>query len=233
MRPILPAFVVAGCSLIFATFPSQTFASSIWMEVGDAGDLPTTAQTPIGMGALTTITGQLTGVLPNGSADVFEIYITGGGNFSARAFGTTAPLYVDAQLFLFDGEGSGVYANNDVSPPDPFTPGVALLPANDALTPLVPGRYFLAISAPHFAPVSTNGAIFPCVSCIPGLVGGPTGPGGALPITGWSDQSFSEGAYAITLTGVEFPRTNVIPEPTTMLLVGTGFFGLAARRRSK
>jgi hypothetical protein len=222
---IIRAIVLIGGTLML---PSAAFASTIWAEVGDAGQLLATAQVPAGSGALTTITGALSFV----DVDMYQIFVTGGGTFSALAQGTSSPLFLNAELFLFDSQGHGVYANDSIFPPDPFlAPGAAMLPANNPLTPIVPGQYFLAISTPFLDPISLSGFIFPCLGCSPSGVFGPTGPGGGLPLIGWSGSPFSGGSYQITLTGAEFLSTTAVPEPATVLSLGIGLVALFASRR--
>lgn len=87
--------------------------ATIWAEVGDAAELPGTAQITGGAGSLDAITGSL----PSGS-DMFAIFITDPSTFSATTVGTPGSLF-DTQLFLFDSLGFGVYANDD-------TPSVSL-----------------------------------------------------------------------------------------------------------
>ncbi|NEQ81616.1 MAG: filamentous hemagglutinin N-terminal domain-containing protein [Moorea sp. SIO2I5] len=133
--------------------------------------------------------------------DLYQIFLTGGGTFSAR---TTEGTELDTQLFLFDEEGIGIYGNDD----DTDCGGCAqsLLPAGNPLTPTEPGIYYLGISGFGVEPVSEAGDIFPD--------GDDTGDftsideadqlGSELPLVGWEDRSgFDIGEYNIILTGVE------------------------------
>lgn len=199
-------FVCAGICLLalaYLGFASPGHAGT-WAEPVDAPSLPAAAQLPVGSGALDLITG----TIDFGDVDMFEIHVTGGGTFSAFAYGAP-PLYLDPTLCLFDSHGVGVYANDNTWPPDPFyAPGSARLPAAHALTPTVAGTYFLAISGIRLEPGSSGGPVFPCLGCNPGpnSVYGPTGSGGGSPITGWFGSPFTAGPYTIQLTGAEFAQ---------------------------
>ena len=56
-------------------------------------------------------------------------------------------------------------------------------------------------------------------------ISGPDGPGGALPITGWSGQG-ETGFYTIRLVGAEF-----VPGPGALAVFGAA--GLMGRRRRR
>ncbi len=220
-------------TLVFATVTAVGFASTAraipWTEVGDAGDLPATAQVPFGVGALTSIRGFIGNDRPNSllDADMYRIHIPVPGAFSATTFGTGGTL-VDTQLFLFDAAGFGVYANDDV----PGSPR-SRLPAGHPLGPPGAADYFLAISGSGRNPVSAGGLIFP-TSPKTGVLG-PAGLGGGMPISGWTGFHPRRGTYTINLTGAEFASAAVpapaVPAPATLLLLGSGLVVLALRRR--
>jgi hypothetical protein len=156
-------------------------------EAGDSGDLPASAQEPGPQGPLAQIDGT---VSSPADRDMFKVCLTGGSaDFSATTIGGAG---FDTQLFLFNSEGRGVYANDDFGAPQ------SGLPPDHRLTPTARGVYYLAISTFDWDPVSFMGRIFPTSS---GVVG-PTRMGGMLPISGWtaSDQTVG-GTYTIFLTG--------------------------------
>jgi hypothetical protein len=195
-------------------------ADVVWNEIGDAGQLPATAQVTMAAGdsPLTAIFGTIDTMGPNGDVDMFKIRINDPAHFSAstvNAFGTLT----DTKLFLFDANGKGVYANDDAS-----TSTVrSTLPAGLAIGPQTPGFYFLAISAFDRNPVSlpTDDLIFPTFPSTG--VFGPTGPGGASPISDWRGGGVFQGTYRIDLTGALAAE---IPEPASILLVGMGLAGV-------
>jgi hypothetical protein len=167
------------------------------VEQGDAGELPATSQKVGPPGPLTSIEGTTSG---SQDRDVFQICLTGGGNFSAetRKIPPEDGTNFDSQLFLLDKDGKGVYANDDH---DGRNPGPSTLPANHDLTPRTPDVYYLAISHFDFDPVSSAGRIFPNAST--GVVG-PTGSGGHRSMTGWMGVGGSPGgSYTIFLTGAK------------------------------
>lgn len=164
--------------------------------VCDAGDLPETAQVPVGAGALNSISGTLSGV---SDVDMFQVCLPGGGTFSAATVAPGSATF-DTQLFLFDSAGIGVYMNDDEFPSG--APFHSLLPAGHALTPADDGVYYLAVSAFNADPVSAGGAIFPAGAPFD-AVNGPTGAGGAQPVSGWTAHE-RVGVYTIALTGAEF-----------------------------
>lgn len=183
-------------------------------EVGDAGDLPGTAQDLRFDPALDAIDG---GYASGADADLYRVCLSGGGSFSAT---TTAGG--DNQLFLFDGNGRGVYGNDD--PPIPSR--LAQLPAGDPLTPAAAGEYLLAVVPWNREPLSAGGAIFPDQDT--GAVA-PTGPGAASPLSAWTGRGSGSGPYRVELTGVvactppdATPPTIELRAPADGAVVGRG-----------
>ena len=155
-------------ALVFGLSPSSVFAVP-FTEVGDAGDVPGTAQTTLGVGPLTAIVGTIGS---DSDQDMFQIFISEPAAFSASTVnaGTTLSDDDDTQLFLFDATGLGELANDNKN-------GTAksLIPAGSFAG--ATGFYFLAISIFDNDPINAGGEIFPDTPFEAVL--GPTGPGGA------------------------------------------------------
>jgi hypothetical protein len=155
-------------------------------EVGDAGDLPESAQaTP--SGALTGIRGTLTA----GDVDMYAIYIA---NPSAFAASTRCNALFDTQLFLFDANGNPVSFNDDA-------PEGGLASRLDGSCIPGPGLYYLAISAYDRDAVDCNGeelwndTPFGAIRCADGTGSGRVG--------GWTGSHSVSATYIITLEGAE------------------------------
>lgn len=212
---------------LFACAWVQVSLGATYTEIGDAGQTLITAQ-PVNTLPLGTPLSAIFGNLELGGADIFGIYLTGGQTFSATT--VNGSTFIDTQLFLFTSAGLGVYANDD----DPNSPPQSTLPAGISFTPIASGFYYLAVSGAGFMPVSSGGFIFPVSGGFLDQSGGiqntvgPTGPGGASALTGWSSLSSENGAYEIDLTGAQF-----IPEPSSALLVASGLIMAGARRYGK
>lgn len=198
--------------------------ADVFFEMGDAGQLPGTAQPVIVTGPLDAISGNISN---NNDVDMFMIFIPNPALFSATTAGGTGTL-VDTQLFLFRADGTGVEANDDIS----LTNRRSSLPAGNPNAPTTAGIYLLAISSFNNDPLAPGGArIFPDPSGI-GMTVGPTGPGDGNPVSGWTNAGTGSGTYTITLTGAE--SVTAVPEPASLVLVGTsllGALGYGWRRR--
>jgi hypothetical protein len=210
---------LAALAALLLTAPAAR--ADIWDEQGDAGELPGTAQVVFGLPSLEGIRGMLETA---NDVDMFAIRIVDPATFSATTVGTPG-MVMDTQLFLFDATGRGVYANDDAS----TATSRSTLPAGNPNGPQVPGLYYLAISSFDRVPVSspTNDLIFPGFPRTG--VFGPTGPGGADPVTAWRGGGTEAGTYTILLTG----SAAFFPEPSSLLLFGLGLAGAGAwyRRR--
>lgn len=218
------ASLASFCILSLFFFGKPSYATT-FTEIADAGNLPGTAQVTSGVGLLTQINGMLSPA--NGdSQDMYLIHIDGDRTFSATTVGGAS---FDSELFLFDADGKGVYANDDAS--GDFAP--SRLPANNPFTPVTPGDYYLAITQCCSAPVNSEGQIFTIAGSSHRHVSGPTGPGGTSPVTGYSGafvQTSGDSSYQIFLTGA---HATVVPEPSVfaLMLAGLSMVGLLARRR--
>ena len=197
-RTAISTFIAA---LVLALAPGA-FAAS---EQGDAGDLRATAQ-DLGSAPVTTIWGTFTDA---SDADVYRLCLANGSSFSASTVGATT---LDTQMFLFDSDGFGVYANDDA--------GVAgshgsRLPANHRFSPDEGGEYFLAISSFNRDPQSDQGEIFQDRFdrfSYPDGVLDANGFGSAMPLTGWAGRAPGvPGLYRITVTG----SATCVPPDTT------------------
>jgi hypothetical protein len=202
----VPSIVTLGTVLALAG-SAQAFSHA---EVGDAGDLPGTAQAVFGVGPLESITGEIT---PVSDPDLYRITITDPGAFSATTVGGAA---FDTQLFLFHLDGTGIASNDD------SVGTQSTLPAGHALySSLLAGEYLLGISGFNIDPFSGGSNIFACGF---NVVCGPTDPG---PLTSWMGGG-NAGTYTITLTGA----AGVVPEPTAALLFALGFGVIGSARRA-
>lgn len=216
---------LAGIGLLAALLTASPARASIWTEVGNAGGLPSTAQAtfPSGDQSLTAIFGALTGLGAAGDVDVYQIFIANPAAFSASTvnlFGTAA----DTQLFLFNAAGRGVYANDDAS----AATRRSTLPAGHPSGPQAPGIYYLAISSFDRDPVSVGGLIFPSFPFT--SVFGPTGPGGASPVTAFAGGGQFQGTYRIDLTGAQ---TTPVPGPAAgLVFAGVATVAFWRRRRT-
>ncbi|BAZ40319.1 filamentous hemagglutinin outer membrane protein [Calothrix sp. NIES-4101] len=166
-------------------------------EVGDAGQLPSTAQTiPIVPGIFVEkISGSLDST---NDVDLYQIELQGNQTFSAST--TFLSQVSDTRLFLFDSNGFGVYANDDTS--------ILLqssLPSKNPLTPKNPGTYYLAVSQYPVTAVSNGGEIFSFLT--PTEIRGTTVKGGSLPLSGWDGNGVEQNTYTILLSGL-----NAVPQ---------------------
>jgi hypothetical protein len=173
------------------------------VEQGDAGDVRATAN-DFGDSALTSIWGSFTDA---SDADVYRFCLADGGSFSASTVGATT---LDTQMFLFDSQGYGVYANDDWN----GSRG-SMLPAHHRFSPSAGGEYFLAISSYNRDPQSSQGEIFQDFFSrflYPDGVLDANGFGAAEPLIGWDGRApGGPGLYRIALTGT----TTCVPPDTT------------------
>jgi hypothetical protein len=203
----IPIVAVAACVFIAAPAWGQ-----VWNEVGDAGDLPGTAQVPTGAGPLNTIFGTIG---PGSDADMYLIRIVDVANF--RASTTFNITTVDTQLWLFDLNGIGITFDDD----DPG--GAGLQSTITGVFLPGPGDYYLAVSQYDWD--AQNAAGLDIWMDTPYNVERmPDGPGAPGPVAGWAGSTYSDGPYQIDLVGVQY-----IPAPGVLALLGLA--GLVGRRR--
>jgi hypothetical protein len=201
-----------------ATGVLASAANAQWVEAGDAGQLPGTAQgTTVGPSGtpLVSIAGTF-GTITD--ADMYCIQILAPTAFSVTTVGGSTN---DTQLFLFNTAGMGIAANDDSA----GTAQSTLPLGNPLLTVLTPGTYLLAISTYNIDPTSAGGLIFPNSPFT--NVFGPTGPGGGSPVTGWTGSG-ATGSYTISLTGA---GAWAVPAPGAIALLGLA--GLVGTRRRR
>jgi hypothetical protein len=182
-------------------------------EVGDAGDLRVTAN-DMGDTAVTRIAGSFTDA---SDADVYRICLSTGASFSASTVGGTLPASLDTQLFLFDEQGYGVYANDDW----PLSSHGSMLPANHRFSPATGGVYYLAVSQFNRDPQSSLGEIFPdsySSSTYPDDVVDASGSGAAETLSSWDGRAPGTfGMYRIVLTGTAVCAPPDTTKPTVSI----------------
>lgn len=234
-----------GCFLVWGWLCccAAEVEGGIWVEMGDAGALPGTAQVTRGIGNLDSIEGEIDNVGFE-DIDMFQLRIINTDVFSAALSSPALGGLLDTYLFLFDSGGLGVVADND-SETYPFDP-ISEIPVG-TLSGHPTGTYYLAVSTAFSdgdLPLDGAGSLifdpedlaedssFVDPDFGSGTVS-PESPRGS--VTDWQldlDDS-DDGPYQIALTGATY---SVIPEPASlavwsliaMVIIGSGWW----RRRT-
>ncbi|MBM4108500.1 MAG: hypothetical protein FJ255_06765 [Phycisphaerae bacterium] len=191
---MLRSGIVGAVSLVVSA--GAAFGQN-YAEVGDAGDLPGTAQVAAGSGPLTS----LSGTNAASDADLFVIDICFPGNFSATTVGSVT---WDTQLWLFHADGRGIVHNDDAP-----TGTLQSRLTNLFTSSLTPGRYILGISRYNRDPVNSTAALIWANTPF-NVERAPDGPGataGDIVVSAWTGTHTTTGTYTIALTGACFVST--------------------------
>lgn len=206
------AIAMAPC-LTLALSHEATAAIFHESEKGDAGSLLGNAMRVNTQSGDTPLNG-IVGTLGN-QADVYQIYIDHSREFLATTEHRNNPFDFNTQLFLFNQNGYGLYANDDTSIADPShnptSTRSTIRVATGGLS--YSGIYYLAISNFNLDPIWTpNQFIFPQTRRAL------FGPGNAAqaPLSGWQISASSAllplRAYTIALQGARYvPALSPIP----------------------
>ncbi len=212
---------------------TATASGPKYTEMGDAGSDPGGSQPTVGNGTLTAINGGLGSSALFGGIDfedMFLINIVDPMKFRVTTDPADPELMdlnpfcnFNSQLWLFQPTSADPldalgFLGNDDHPAVPGSLLSLLIPVpTDGSPPLVEaGCYYIAISRSIFFDPKENRndpvggdemnpeEIFN--QLIPTEISGPDGPGGMVPISGWTGDKGGafDGAYRIALRGVEF-----------------------------
>lgn len=218
---ILASIAIAAIGSSLAT----SARAVVYVETGDAGDLPSSAQIVSGAAGtpLTGINGALT--LTNGvsDSDLFQIYINDPSTFSASLTSfVPGSNNFDSQLGLFNAAGQGIELDDD----DPATgaPQSNLPAGSSFLTSSPAGVYYLLISGSgRYASTGSGSLIFANFTdgtTDPTAVQGPISPDAV--VGAYSGSSNEAGSYVLALSGAQFV---VVPEPGAWALISAGMVG--------
>ena len=165
--------------------------AQVWNELGDAGELLGTAQTPQGSGVLHQINGSIN---PNDLTDIdlYRFRIDSPTTFAVDMEGTPVidNLQKDTQIFLFDHLGRYVDDNDDA---DGFNNRrSAFLPGS--ISDLAAGDHYLAVGMYDNDPIYAAGD-------------------GNQPLIGWTQDFLRNegGDYVLNLTGTVYADTPTSP----------------------
>ena len=186
-------------------------------------------------------------ISPGQIGKAFELLLPTGGMFQAftsggsetLADGTVVPA--DTELFLFDANWTAIVANDD----NPLLAPHALIFDTTPMTGPNPGVYHLIVTMFNAFPVDQLGnPIFDQGVCGTAAQCGPApGQAGVVFAGNWSnlggpDGQGVSGAFDLNMTfnGANIsgtPEAMPTPEPTSLMLLGSGALGLFAKFRSR
>ena len=198
-----------------------------YQEVGDAGDLPGTAQAITGTSGtpLTQISGMLALTNNTSDSDMFEIDISNTSTFAVSMPAARGTNNFDSQLMIFNAAGKGVFGDDDAASGSPQ----AAIPAG-TLASLPTGLYYVLVSGSGRYAVNSSAALI-----FPNYTDGVTNPphtvapnnAAAAVITGYTGYSSEAGNYALTLAGAQVVP---VPEPGTVGVLGGALAAMALWR---
>jgi hypothetical protein len=210
---VTPGFIrTAACAVIATLTLALAPGAFAANEVGDAGDLRATAN-DMGDSVVTRINGTFEDAT---DVDLYRICLSTGASFSASTVGATLPASLDTQLFLFDSQGYGVYANDDWN----GSHG-SMLPANHRFSPSTGGVFYVAVSQFNLDPQSSLGEIFPdsydMQTYQDGVVDA-TGTGASETLSRWDGRARGDhGTYRLSLTGTAVCAPPDTTKPTVQI----------------
>lgn len=185
LRVLLPV------AITMLTIASAAHAQ-IWNEVGDAGDLPVTAQSTVGTGLLASIKGALGSPT---DVDMYCIKLPVVPPAGAPLVRLQCVAIHGPNVWLFDAAGNGVYTNESC------LSGYKELLAPSTSLPV--GTYYVAVSYYGVSPKSAGGSIW---QLGPAGQRAPDGPGAGGVVTSWSGVAEIQpiNPYQINFTYMEF-----------------------------
>jgi hypothetical protein len=205
---------------------SSSLNAASWTEVGDAGQLPTSAQVVTGTGVLDAIYGSF--VSGKADVDLYKVKVPSGSGAPVFSVSITVPVSgsgPDPELFLFDENGYGIAAS--------WFPGTYSTHLTNGSGFILPESNFFYIAVAYALIVpygiedqyNSEQPIFPAWNNCGYCVIGPTGAGGDSPVVSWGGSySGYSSQYTISMTGVEFISN--VPIPSALYLFGSGLLGL-------
>ncbi len=174
LRPPVRFRLAALTALLVAALVAAAPAAraQTWNEIGDAGDLVSTAQLTTGSTGLSAINGSLQ---TDNDVDVFCVRLTTPPPAGLPLVWMNCVVNGGPQVWLFDAGGNGVATNMLCQG------GQKLIVAPNFS--LVPGNYYVAVAYSGIEPQSPGGAIW-----LPNVLANhtPDGPGAPGPLTGWA-----------------------------------------------